>query len=90
MKIKTILFALLTTLLISCKTYTIPPENFKKQLSKVENQHKKTIYQAYDLDNLVVYDNKGNATTLPNSPAIEMRVTQKDGKKMPSFLIQFL
>ena len=85
MKIKTILFALLTTLLISCKTYTIPPENFKKQLSKVENQHKKTIYQAYDLDNLVVYDNKGNATTLPNSPAIEMRVTQKNGKKNAFF-----
>lgn len=85
MKVKAILFALLTTLLISCKTYTIPPENFKKQLSKVENQHKKTIYQAYDLDNLVVYDNKGNATTLPNSPAIEMRVTQKNGKKNAFF-----
>ncbi len=80
MKVKTILFVLLTTLLISCKTYTIPPENFKKQLSKVENQHQKTIYQAYNLDNLVVYDSKGNATTLPNSPALEMRVTQKNGK----------
>lgn len=28
----------------------------------------------------MVYDSKGNATTLPNSPAIEMRVTQKNGK----------
>lgn len=85
MKVKAILFALLLLVLSSCKTYTIPPENFKKQLSKVENQHKITIYQAYDLDNLVVYDNKGNATTLPNSPAIEMQVTQKNGKKNAFF-----
>lgn len=85
MKVKAILFALLLTVLNSCKTYTIPPENFKKQLSKVENQHQKTIYQAYDLDNLVLYDSKGNATTLPNSPAIEMQVTQKNGKKNAFF-----
>lgn len=80
MRVKATLFALLLIILSSCKTYTIPPENFKKQLSKVENQHQKTIYQACNLDNLVVYDSKGNAISLPNSPAIEMRVTQKNGK----------
>lgn len=85
MKLKVVLFILLVIVLNSCKSYTIPPENFKNQLSKVENQHQKTIYQAYDLDYLVVYDSKGNETTLPNSPAIEMRVTQKNGKKNAFF-----
>jgi hypothetical protein len=85
MKAKVILFTLLIIVLNSCKTYIVPPENFKNQLSKVENQQQKTIYKAYDLDNLVVYDSKGNATILPNSPAIEMRVTQKNGKKNAFF-----
>jgi PhoPQ-activated pathogenicity-related protein len=83
----------LVLLMISCKTYTISPENFKKQIidsnannlkdAKVNNplsQFSSIEYKANSLKYLNVYDKKGSLSFMQNSPSVEMRVTLKNGK----------
>lgn len=98
MKIKLSLLALVV-LMISCKTYTITPENLKKQIIesnsnyledvKVNNplsQFSNIKYQANSLKYLNVYDKNGSLSFLQNSPSVEMRVTQKNGKRKIFYL----
>jgi hypothetical protein len=98
MKTKLSLLALVL-LLISCKTYTISPENFKKQIidsnannlkdAKVNNplsQFSSIEYKANNLKYLNVYDKKGSLSFMQNSPSVEMRVTLKNGKRKIFYL----
>lgn len=98
MKIKLSLLVLFV-LAISCKTYTISPENFKKQIIessannlkdvKVNNplsQFSQIEYKANNLKYLNVYDKNGSISFIQNSPSIEMRVTLKNGKRKIFYL----
>ncbi len=98
MKIKLSLLLLLI-IAISCKTYTISPENFKKQIIegnannlkdvKVNNpllQFSKIEYRANSLKSLNVYDKNGSISFIQNSPSVEMRVTLKNGKRKIFYL----
>ena len=98
MKIKLSLLALLF-LLMSCKTYTVTPESFKKQLMEDNANNLKDVkvnnpllkfssikYQANSLRYLNVYNKDGIITFIPNSPSVEIRITRKDGKKKIFYL----
>lgn len=86
-------------LIIACKTYTIPTESFKEQMKnstavnlepvEINNPlsfNHKLNYFANQIDTIHVLDKNGQKTTLANSPAIEMRITQQNGKK---FIVYF-
>jgi len=74
----------------ACKTYTVDPESFRQQLKNAK-MREVTIndpilggtitYSANSLRGISVIDKKGNPFYLGNSPSIEMRVTQKNGKR---------
>lgn len=80
-------------LLFSCKTYIIPVDSFRKQMESTKSTTMKEVeinnplnygsilYDANQIESLLVIDKSGNTTILKNSPSIEMRVTQKNGKK---------
>lgn len=98
MKRKLAQFGLLL-LMVSCKTYTISPENFKKQFV-TDNANKLTDvridnplstlsdikYQANSLKYLNVYDKNGKLSFIRNSPSTEIRVTLINGKKKIFYL----
>jgi len=62
-----------------------------KNLKEVEINHplfysissskRNLIYEANNIKSIVVIDKKGNKIKLENSPKLEMRITQKNGKK---------
>ena len=92
-------FALLLLLAVSCKTYTLTPESFKKQITagnanelkdvKVNNpltNLTKISYKANSLSYLNVYDQNNNLFFMQNSPSVEMRVTLKNGKRKIFYL----
>jgi hypothetical protein len=89
----------LVVLMISCKTYTISPENFKKQIIdstanslkdvKVNNPispFSKIEYKANSLKYLNVYDKNGSLSFMQNSPSVEIRVTLRNGKRKIFYL----
>ncbi len=93
---KKILFipALLVFLLFNaCKTYTIPTESFREQMITAKMGYMKPVeinnplfyskiaYPSNNIKRLIVEDNDGKKLYLDNSPSIEMRVTQNNGKK---------
>ncbi|NDV42782.1 hypothetical protein [Flagellimonas sediminis] len=77
----------------SCKTYTIPVDSFREQMigAKPENRvaveinnplfYENIKYYSNNISRLTVFDKKGNESYLDISPAIEMRVTHKNGEK---------
>jgi hypothetical protein len=79
--------------LYSCTTYTVAPESFREQFVtagaamqdvKVNNPllgNCGIVYKGNSIKTLMVLDKKGNIKYIDNSPSIEMRVTQKNGKK---------
>ena len=83
--------------ILSCKTYTIPPQRFKEQFIGVDSTAlKKTdmnsafpyviggvnmTYSSNHIKNIYVVNKKGEKEVIQNSPAIEMRVTLKNNKK---------
>ena len=95
MKINTKLAAgiALLALLFSCKTYTIPTDSFRKQM--IESTSKSTTnveinnpiffknirYSSNNIKKIEVLDKNGKILYLDNSPSIEMRVTDYNGKK---------
>ena len=92
MKIKTILFSSILIILSSCKTYTIPVESFRKQMTKSGTEMRKVEinnpisysnikYEANRIESIIVVDKDGNNVEIENSPKLEMRVTRKDGSK---------
>lgn len=80
-------------LLFSCKTYTIPTDSFRNQMigstsksmtnSEINNPvfSKNIRYSSNNIDQIEVVDKKGKIFYLDNSPSIEMRVTDLNGKK---------
>lgn len=93
MKIKTLALMGGIFLQFSCKTYTIPVDSFKAQMTAPGNETLREIeinnptsysnleYQANSVKSIVVVDKNGNSVALENSPKLEMRVTRKSGKK---------
>jgi hypothetical protein len=92
MKLKFALFGIIS-LLFSCKTYTITPESFKSQFTKIDNNEMKEVktnnplyfknfkYLSNNIMYLNVIDKKGNLVLIENSPSLEMRVTLVNGKR---------
>ncbi|MFY7730432.1 MAG: hypothetical protein ACOVRN_13005 [Flavobacterium sp.] len=93
---KKILFLLVIAFTtVSCTTYTIPPEDFKAQLYTATDTiplkdvtistpilyASRISYKANTIKQIEVTDKEGLKHTLENSPAIEMRVTLKNGKR---------
>jgi len=90
---KAAIILILLIIVSSCSTYTITPEQFKAQFMaaepgmdtvKVNNpllRFSKITYSANRLKKITVLDKQGLITYLDNSPSLEMRVTQKNGKK---------
>ncbi len=90
---KEIILITLLALFSSCATYVIPLNSFQEQMSndKIENRKEVKInnplllnniaYKANNIEYIKVVDKNGNDHSLRNSPSIEMRITQKDGKK---------
>lgn len=80
-------------LICSCTTYTIPIESFKEQMMTAKPENMKDVvinnplsytnikYSSNNIKQLTVFDQDGHKTYLKNSPSIEMRVTQRNGKK---------
>lgn len=93
MKFKTLIILGFILLLFSCKTYTIPVESFRKQMTESGNEKLRDVeinnpisywnlkYQASSVKSIVVVDKNGNNVELENSPKLEMRITRKSGKK---------
>ena len=83
----------LFSLLFSCKTYTIPVESFREQMTKSGNEKMRDVeinnptsysnlkYQANSVKSIVVVDKNGNNVEIENSPKLEMRITRKNGKR---------
>lgn len=88
-------FIAVAFLAVSCKTYTVDPESFRQQLAGAHMQDAtittpmayapNITYSANDVKGITVVDKKGNLFYLENSPSIEMRVTQKNGKRNISY-----
>ena len=87
-----ILLIVLCFTVLSCKTYTIPPENFKEQFVGIENvslelknvriagvYNKK--FQSNKLKTIVVRDKENKNFEIVNSPSIEIRVTTIENKR---------
>jgi len=95
MKTKLITLMGILFLLFSCKTYTIPVDSFREQMTvpgseklrevEINNPalytYKNIKYEANSLKSIVVVDKKGDKVKLENSPKLEMRITRKNGKK---------
>jgi hypothetical protein len=73
-------------LLVSCTTYLIPIESFKKQISGIDSTKlipvtvkgpigEKYNYLANPISEIYCVDKKGNSFMLKNSPSIEIRFT---------------
>jgi len=95
MKTKLISLMGILFLLFSCKTYTIPVDSFRDQMTvpgseklrvvEINNPalytYKNIKYEANSIKSIVVVDKKGDKVKLENSPKLEMRITRKNGKK---------
>lgn len=80
-------------LIISCKTYSIPVESFREQMIGETSESIKKVqiknplfysdikYNSNNIKRIIVTDKDGKRTYLDNSPSIEMRVTQVNGKR---------
>ncbi len=93
-RIKYSLLSLAVFLLVaSCKTYTVPVDSFREQMIGETSENMKKVqvnnplfysnirYNSNNIKRIIVTDKDGNRTYLDNSPSIEMRVTQLNGKR---------
>jgi len=84
---------LILLILTSCSTYTVTPEQLKEQFMaagegmdtvKVNNplfRFSNITYTANRIKKITVLDKQGLINYLDNSPSLEMRITQKNGKR---------
>jgi hypothetical protein len=79
-------------MLTSCAKYYLTTDSLRNQFSQVDSTNLKTVtvrgpagekynYLANPIDEIECIDKNGNAFRLPNSPSIEMRVTEANGKR---------
>ncbi len=91
--ISIVLAILISAIFSSCKTYHIPVESFKKQLSDIDSTQLRMVrtrgpaggiteYPANPIDQIKCVDKGGNEIELQNSPSIETRITTSDGKRI--------
>lgn len=89
---KTIFLIVLFFTVLSCKTYTILPDNFEEQFVGVENSslelknvrivgvyNKK--FRSNNLKTIVVMNKENNKVEIVNSPSLEIRVTTTENKR---------
>jgi len=78
--------------LVSCKTYLISTSSLIDQFKDIDSSDYKTVrvtgptidsysYLANPIEYIKCIDKYNNTVELKNSPSIEIRVTQNDGKK---------
>ena len=88
------LLLLVIVSLISCKTYTIPVDSFKKQFADISMEDFKKVYiggaiygyyMANPIEKIQCFDKSGNPFELTISPAIEIRFTYGKKQKKASF-----
>ena len=86
------LFPLVIFGFFSCKTYYIPVDSFKAQFNGIDSSKLKIVstqgpmgdivdYPANPIDYIECVDKNNNSFALKNSPAIEVRFTEKNNKK---------
>jgi hypothetical protein len=86
-----VFFYLSLLILSSCITYQIPVDSFQKQFHDVKANEDLKInnpfslndisYKGNSISKIKVIDKKGKELTIDNSPSIEIRITEKNGKK---------
>jgi hypothetical protein len=102
---KTFLFVLTGLLLLasSCKTYTIPVDDFRQQYGGLGHSHSRRVtvqgpggkgdtvsYYTYPIYSLKCFDKDGNPYRLTTSPSIEIRFTYGDHNKRAIFYFDLL
>lgn len=89
----TLVIITLTVLISSCKIYYIPIDSFKQQLSGLDSSKFRTVttvgpigdrvtYKTYPIDYVKCIDRNGNQFVLQNSPALEIRFTDNQNKRI--------
>ena len=91
MKRQFVIYLLFTVTFSACKTYQLPLGELVSQMRSAQPKelnvtHSATPfasshYTGNGITQLACYDKKGNKTTLPITPAVEMRITDTNGKK---------
>jgi len=92
MRPKHLLLFVIGLTLVSCKTYYIPVDSFKQQLSGPGNSKLKEVttkdpwghtvtYKTYPIDSIRCVDKNGNPFALKNGPSLEIRFTDNDNNK---------
>ena len=87
-----ILFVGIIFFFSSCKTYCIPVDSFKQQLTSIDTLNMREVttqgpagdrvkYKIYPIDYIRAVDKTGNPITIQNSPSIEIRFTDTSHKK---------
>lgn len=86
------LFIAILILTTSCTTYYLTTDSLRNQFSGVDSTKLRVVtvrgpvgerykYLANPINEIECIDKSGNPSSLPNSPSIEMRVTEKNGKR---------
>lgn len=86
------LFIVILTLTTSCTTYYLTTDSLRNQFSGIDSTKLRTVtvrgpvgerykYLANPINEIECIDKSGNPSRLKNSPSIEMRVTETNGKK---------
>ncbi|TAM99814.1 MAG: hypothetical protein EPN39_05800 [Chitinophagaceae bacterium] len=81
---KRLLLPLLFLIFYSCKTYYISPASFKEQITGTVPFHLKnegTSYLATKMEAIQCRDKNGQDIMLQNTPSVEARFIEKNGKK---------
>lgn len=97
--IKTGIYFLVVFGLVSCKTYYIPIDSFKQQFKDIDLTELKMVntrgpmgdvvsYKTYPIEYIKCVDKKNNPFELRNSPAIEIRFTEKNNKRTTLYFDQ--
>ena len=86
------MFVTILTLTTSCSTYYLTTDSLRNQFSSIDSTKLRTVtvrgpvgerynYLANPINEIECIDKNGNPSRLTNSPSIEMRVTEVNGKR---------
>ena len=88
-----ILFAVVSSALISCKTYYIPVDNFRKlyegmgpdslnkEITIRGPRNEKITYTTYPIDSIYGTDRNGNPVVLENTPTLKVEIIYSGNQK---------
>ena len=89
-KIPLVLVIFLGTLMMSCKTYTIPMESFKVQMGNARYERSNDTTRTYldslsnywnGIDYLFVVDKNGDKLFMKSTPDLQIRIIQSNGDR---------